>query len=214
MSFHSVKPLLPLGTYPDPLIPTPIRCESPAQNVFFVARHGQNQHLHVAKGLLLVLQNIALRIHVDDDDDNNNNNNNGNSSGVTCVRVWLDKSENHRGGHGMLLATLRPNVYEQHTPSLSILSNKTKKHTEDDDEEEEEEDNPRIRIQVVMASKQTNNNNHYDNLERRMLACEVHFIGHVQALARDDDEEEEEEHDHDHDEDEEMENAHDHDHWG
>lgn len=160
---------LPIGTYPDPLIPVHVPCTG-AQSLFMICRHGQNQHLRLYPGFSLTLCSLALNVISPEKK----------STPPRAVKVWLDKSEVHQ--HGILLATLRPEKYEQHNLSLPILPC--------DEAGGEERTNRRIRIEVIPSSRGRAS---HDDL---MLACEVHIMGKIEPLEyhstdeSDDDEEE------------------------
>lgn len=147
---------LPYGSYEDPLLANLVECDG-VKSLFMVARHGQNQHLHVTRGCSLTLQNLSLVTH--------------DESIQYKVRVWLDKTDFSQ--RGVLLATLRPDSYEQHSMSMTILPC--------DVDGGEADSNRRLRIEVVLPK-----NSKVDKME----LCEVHVVGSVEPLPFADDQEE------------------------
>jgi G3E family GTPase len=152
MKFHSVA--LPVGTYPDPLLPNLVACEG-SQSLFMIVRQDQDQHIRIFPGSCLTLQNLALTIkHEDDEDD------------IWAVKVWLDKSDSVK--QGILLATLRPKSYEQHAMSLSLLPC--------DEEGGEKATNRRIRVEIIPRKGAKMKPDEW------LMVCEVHVMGKVEPL--------------------------------
>ena len=144
MNEHSCDSL-PIGNYPDPLWPILVHCDD-AKSLFMIARKRQNQHIGVFPGFETTIASLALNINKDKEADN-----------IKAVKVWLDPD--HSIPKGVLLATLRPDSYEQHTLSLPMLSC------------DEDATKYRIRIEVVPKSA---------TKEVPMDACEIHIVGKVE----------------------------------
>jgi G3E family GTPase len=154
MTEHSVAHMS-IGTYPDPLQPIVNDCAD-STNLFLIARKGQDQHIRIFPGFRMTLSSLALNIqdeHVDK---------------IKAVKVWLDPTDSIP--KGMILATLRPNSFEQYALSLPLLSGN----------EDGENVVRRIRVEVVPKS----------NEEVPMEACEVHIICEVGPLPFSPDDEE------------------------
>ena len=108
MKDHSAE--LPVGTYPDSLHPILFSCTG-SRSLFLITRPNQNQPFEIVPGFQVTLQSLALNFRDEDGVDINNP--------IRAVKVWLDKSDAVK--RGVLLATLRPGTYEQHSTSLSLL---------------------------------------------------------------------------------------------
>jgi len=174
---------LPHGAYIDPWIPMRIPCKE-ADNFSVIVRQKQNQYFQIYSGLSLTLNHLSL--HVIDKK---------NPLPIRAVKVWLDRSRSVRGG--CLLATLRPEQYEQHSMSLKLLP-------PDMDKDEGPSTNDfRFRIEILLSS--SSSSDHITDTDL-MEACEVHIFGTVEPLPfskaeSDDDDEEDEEDDQDHEHD-------------
>ncbi|KAL3932507.1 MAG: hypothetical protein SGBAC_010820 [Bacillariaceae sp.] len=139
---------LPHGSYQDPLQPNLlVECDG-VKSLFLVARHGQDQHFHVPRGCSFTIENLSLLSH---------------AGNLNMVRVWLDKTDETK--RGVLLATLRPHTYEQHSLSVTILPC--------DVNGGETDANRRLRIEVVGS---------FNSTCSLLEACEVHISGKVEPL--------------------------------
>lgn len=163
-------PESPPGYYMDPLVPFAIPCDE-AKTVSVIVRHNQNQHFQIFPGFALTLNHLSL---------NEPERNQKEALPIRAVKVWLDQPDTVR--RGMLLATLRPEKFEQHAMSLRLLPR------------DNAVSSYRIRIELSMI-------NCTSDSEKRE-ACDVHIMGTVEPLpyaAEGDGSDEEEDHsDHDH----------------
>ena len=156
MACHSCESL-PIGAYPDPLLPILIPCMG-AQSLFMIVRPGQDQHFRIFEGFSFSLQSIALNVTLEETS----------TMTIKAVKVWLDRSDSIR--KGVLLATLRPETYENHALSLPLLAC--------DEEGGEEATNRRIRVELI-SSRQAED---VESATGAMLSCEVHIIGNVEPV--------------------------------
>jgi hypothetical protein len=143
---------LPIGAYPDPLLPLLVPCDS-ARSIFMISRLGQHQPIQNMPGFVMTISNIALNItnHVVD---------------IRAVKVMLDKSDSVE--QGVLLVTLRPLTFEQYACSVDLMPC---------DEGGKMANRNRIRIEVVLGNK-GNTSKKIDMME----SCEVHITGKIEPL--------------------------------
>ena len=186
MTDHSLD--LPQGIYPDPLAPIVIPCQE-AKTFSTIARHNQNQHFRLYSGLALTLSHISLNLVGLPQLGHTN---------IRAVKVWLDKPETVR--RGCLLATLRPEKYEQHAMSLKLLP-------PDAEEDGPAEMNYRIRVELVVSPAENDNGTGtVSSTDSELLeACEVHIMGTIEPIpfSKEDDGSVDEAGDHEHGDDDE-----------
>jgi G3E family GTPase len=163
---HSLD--LPPGIYPDPLAPIVIPCQE-AKTFTTIARHNQNQHIRVYSGLSLTLSHLSLNLGGLEQQLGHSTN------AIRAVKVWLDKPETVR--RGCLLATLRPEKYEQHAMSLKLLP-------PDAEDDGPAEMNYRIRVELVVSAHENDIATGGVSLTDAELleACEVHIAGTVEPI--------------------------------
>jgi len=154
---HYLPSMMPTGAYADPFLPEVMECHDPA-NLFFKARPGQDQHILVAPGFKLTLHSVALNV-VEQEEDNN----------IRAVKVWLDPSDELSHHHGVLLASLRPDVCEQVATSIALMP---------PSEPEEGDQYPIRRIRVEAKTTRTRQ----ESCSGVMANVEVHFVGSVEPL--------------------------------
>jgi len=154
---HDYTASLPMGTYPDPLTPNGLTATG-SQSLFYIARQGQNQHLRVAPGNVVTLQNFAVTFNSEQDE-----------KCIRSVKIWLDKSDATK--QGVLVATLRPEKCEQYSTKLSILPC----------EDEQFGDHTFRRIRVEIVPRQGIKKSQ----EEWLTSCEVHVLGVVEPLSND-----------------------------
>ena len=184
---------LPFGAYPNPFEPVLINCDDPG-TVFMIARPHQNQHFSVPPGFCFTILNLSLNMTSPGDTVVQ-------ESDVKSVKVFLDKNDAVLG-HGVLLATFRPGLVEQHATSIAILPC-------DDDNDESKDKIRRIRVQVVLQNQGRKAKKPRLDIQDQLLnLCEVHIMGKVEPVPyhgneedEEDDQEDDQDDDHDHDRD-------------
>lgn len=144
---------VPLGAYPDTLRPVGLGFERP-MSLFMMVRQGQNQHFRVLPGTYIALENLALNLNYDEDYEDC----------IRAVKVWLDESD--KAENGILLATFRPEKYEQQPMSLNLLPS----------DGEGGETYRRIRVEIIPRKGVKK------SPEEWLTACEVHIMGKVEEF--------------------------------